>query len=511
MNDVQDRWNLIFGLVSSAWSAVIALAVVPFFLRFLGIEAYGLIGFFIALQAIFGILDMGLSATISREVARCRGSGHPEEARDLLHTLATIYWLMGFAIGIFVIVAAGPIADHWLHDTAMPSAEVRGAIRLMGLIIALRWPVALYAGSLIGAGKLTHVSVITILVSTITNVGAVLVLWLIKPTISAFFAWQTLCTLAHVIGICIIGWREIGGRRGAHFDKAGLKRIWRFSAGLSVAAIIGTIFMQSDKVILARIVPLAELGGYVLAGTVARVLYIILTPTFNVIYPRMTAMLASGREDELTAYYRYGTRLLLAAIVPFSAFVAYFAHDLLLLWTGNAATASRVAPLVPFMIAGTVLNGVMHFPYALQLASGRSRLPATINIILLLMFIPMLTYLASHYGIFGGAIAWALLNAGYVLIGTWLTHRQILPGMGLRWLAYDVAFPVCALALITGAGATLASVAATQIIPKLAIGAGFALLAGAFGALFCPPVLTYLRTIARRSASSPNPSTSTSR
>lgn len=500
---MEDRWNLLFGLTSSAWSAFIALAVVPFYLRFLGIEAYGLIGFFISLQAIFGILDMGLSATISREVARCRASGDIADARNLLHTLAIIYWVTGCTIGIGVALAAAPIADYWLRDAAMSRDEIRQAIRLMGLIIAFRWPVALYTGSLIGAGKLTHVSLIAVLVATITSVGAVLILWLVAPTITAFFIWQAICTLVQVAGIGMIAWREMGNRRGSRFDRGGLKRIWRFSAGLSIAAVIGTVFMQSDKVVLSRIVPLAELGRYFLAGTVARVLYIVLTPAFNVIYPRMTAMVAAGSSERLTQYYRFGTRLLIAVIVPFATFVAIFAHDLLLIWTGNSLTANGAAPLVPFMIAGTVMNGVMHFPYALQLASGRSSLPATINLVLLLMFVPMLIYLAGRYGVFGGAMAWALLNAVYVLMGAWLTHRKVLRGVALRWLSHDVAMPFLFAAAMTAAGAVLARALAQQMIVRLTIGGCCALLATILCALSCPPVLTYVRNILDGSVRSP--------
>lgn len=490
---MQDRWNLILGLASSAWAAIIALAVVPFYLRFLGIEAYGLIGFFVALQALLGILDMGLSATISREVARCRADGNQADARNLLHTLAIIYWAMALAIGLSIGLASVAIADHWLRDTTIPVSAVRRAVLLMGVVIAFRWPVSLYTGALVGAGRLTHVSVITIVVSTVTNIGAVLVLWLVTPTIAAFFIWQAGCTLLQVAAIRLVAWREMGGSRGARFDRDGLKRIWRFSAGLSVAAVVGTIFMQSDKVVLSRIVPLAELGSYVLAGTVARVLYIVLTPAFNVIYPRMTAMVASGLEQQLILYYRYGTRLLVAAIIPFSTFVACFAGDLLLLWTGNPVTAGKAAPLVPLMIIGTAMNGVMHFPYALQLASGQSRLPATINLILLLIFIPTLAYLASGYGVIGGAAAWALLNTGYLILGTWLTHRKLLPGLGPRWLLRDVAAPILLSVTITAAGSMLAKAIALSIIARLAVAAGFGFVATILCALSCPPALAYLR------------------
>ncbi len=43
---------------------------VPLYIKFIGIEAYGLIGLFFVMQALFAVMDMGLSATASREIAR---------------------------------------------------------------------------------------------------------------------------------------------------------------------------------------------------------------------------------------------------------------------------------------------------------------------------------------------------------------------------------------------------------------------------------------------------------
>lgn len=489
---MRGRANLTLGLISSAWSAVIALAAVPFYLQFLGLEAYGLIGFFVALQSLFTVLDMGLSAAMNREVARCRAQDSGNEARDLLWTLQYIYWLSAVAIGLGLFLAAGVIADHWLQGTNMRREDVRNATALMSLVIGLRWPIALYAGALIGAHRLSHVSLITIVVATVTHVGAVIVLWQITPTIQAFFIWQALCALLHAVCIGFAAWREMGGHAEARASADGLKRIWRFSGGLSIAAIIGAVFMQSDKIVLSRIVSLRELGSYTLAATVARVLYLVLTPTFNVVYPRMTAMFAQDGERDLVDYYRVGTRLLIALIVPISTFISLFAENLLLLWTHNPTAARAAAPLVPPLIGGTVLNGIMHFPYALQLAAGESRLPATINLILLVLFLPLLAYLATTYGAMGGAVAWLGLNAGYVLLGTWLTHRTLLRGQGLRWLTIDVMLPLLLCSAITGGGSLLALALPSPALTQLFVAGMFVVIAMLVCAWACSPITSHV-------------------
>jgi len=80
--------NILANLSGTAWSALIGLAMVPLYIRLLGIEAYGLIGFSITLQAILQILDFGLSPTVNRELARFSVlEDKAGEARDFVRTL----------------------------------------------------------------------------------------------------------------------------------------------------------------------------------------------------------------------------------------------------------------------------------------------------------------------------------------------------------------------------------------------------------------------------------------
>src|SRR6202451_1874160 len=101
------RHGLLANLAGSAWSTLMQLVCVPLYIRFLGIEAFGLIGFYLMSQAVLQVLDLGLSPTMNREMARY--SVQPEkadEARDLVRTLEAGYWLIGIAIGAIILAAA---------------------------------------------------------------------------------------------------------------------------------------------------------------------------------------------------------------------------------------------------------------------------------------------------------------------------------------------------------------------------------------------------------------------
>ena len=94
----QYKSNLFANFAGSGVAALLQLAFIPFYIKFLGIEAYGLIGFYILLQAVLQVLDLGLGPTMNREMARY--SVQPDkagEARDFTRTLEIGYWILGIS------------------------------------------------------------------------------------------------------------------------------------------------------------------------------------------------------------------------------------------------------------------------------------------------------------------------------------------------------------------------------------------------------------------------------
>ncbi len=437
------RRNLLAGLANSGWSALVGFAVVPFYLKYLGVEAYGLIGFFMTAQVMFQLLDMGMAPTINREVARHSASGQLRDAGRLLHTLAVIYWCVAIFIGAVIIFLAPVIATHWLQSKNLPDQTVINALMLMGLVVASRWPIGLYQSALIGAQRMTISSAVNMSMVTLGSLGAVLILAFVSPTIEAFFSWQAFVGLLYAVTLRKVTWSVVGTSLANRFDTAELRRVWRFTAGMSAIGLTGLVFSQLDKVILSKVLALEDFGLYMLATVVVSGLYILITPVFNLIYPRFSALVAKGDVDGLKHQYGMGTRLYTSVLFPLAMLLAIFSEEIVAMWTGNGDTARQVAPTISLLAIGSALHGVMYFPYALQLASGLTKLPLTINLMLLTFQAPLVVFLAIKYGAVGAAGAWLLLHSAYLLTGTLLTHQKLLKGHGTAWLLKEVGVPLC--------------------------------------------------------------------
>lgn len=444
--------NITANLIGSAWTAIISIAFIPFYIHFMGVESYGLVGFYVTLQTLFFLLDMGLAGAISRELARLSGiEGQAQKMRDLVRTLEIVYWLVSVLVALTITLIASWVATTWLNASQVSPETVQQAIVIMGLVIALRMPYGFYTGALLGLQRQVLLNGIKIVVETLRSGGVVIVLWLVSPSIEAFFLWQALVA---VLGTCVIAsvlWRNLPkASKRPLFRFALFQDIWRITIGMSLIAILSALLLQIDKLVLSKLISLETLGYYMLASTVAMGLYTIIVPVFSAIYPRLTQMVASQDEKELIGLYHRGCQLMTVIVAPVAAVVAFYSLELLQIWTQDDVVSEYAAPIVSILIVGTAINGMMNLPYALQLAYGWTRLAISLNVISIALIVPAMMLVVPAYGVHGAAMVWVILNIVYLVFGVNFMHRKLLKDEMAEWFLVDVGKPVIAVLLIAG-------------------------------------------------------------
>lgn len=436
--------NIVANLVGSGWAALISVAFIPLYIHFLGVEAYGLIGFYLTLQALFSVLDMGLTATVSRELARLSAlENKARDMRDLVRTLEIIYWMIAIVI-IFVVILIAPwIATKWLNANKLSIETIQQVIVLMGLIVALRMPYGFYGGGILGLQRQVLLNGIKIGIETLKSGGAVLILWLVSPTIISFFLWQT--TVA-VFGACLITiamWRSLPENFAniPSFQPVIIRKLWRFAAGMSAITVLSVILVQMDKVVLSNMLSLDEFAYYSLASTVSLGLYVIIGSMFSAIYPHFTGLVAKQDEVILKELYHKSCQMMTVLVIPPALVVSFFSFQIMQLWTQNEVITEHTAPILSVLVIGNALNGMMNLPFALQLAHGWTRLGIGMNMIAIIVLLPMLIIAVESYGSLGAAVIWLLLNVSYIVFGMVLMHRKLFKSELSQWIVTDFGLP----------------------------------------------------------------------
>jgi O-antigen/teichoic acid export membrane protein len=446
--------NIVANFAGNAWQSLMGFIFIPIYIYFVGIESWGLIGIFAMLQTMSGILDLGMSNTLNREMARLSALQRQEqEMRNLVRTLEVIYWSIAILVGIIITALSPFIAHHWVKPGQLSPKSIEQAFLMMGLAIALQMPAGFYSGGLMGLQRQVLLNAIIVSVSALRSVGAGLILWLVSPTIQAYFLWQIVVSVINIFFVATFLKRRLRfGSNKAVFQKQLLKGVWKFSAGMSGITILAIILTQMDKVILSKMLSLEMFGYYVLASMVAMSLGCLFIPVFNSIYPRLTQLVSINDQDELKRLYHESSQFVAVLVLPVAVVVALFSYEILLLWTQNPTTAQKTHLLVSILICGTALNGLMHLPYALQLAFGWTSLSFFKSMIFTVLLVPLIIYATVHYGAVGAACIWVILNMSSIVFEIPIMHIRLLRKEKWRWYLQDVCLPLVVCVFIAGAG-----------------------------------------------------------
>ena len=297
------------------------------------------------------------------------------------------------------VVAMAPwLAGSWLKAETLSVAAAIRAFHLMGALIGLRWLAGLYRGAITGLQDLVWLNVTSAAFATLRGAGVVPVLIWISPTIDGFFLYQAVITLMELVVLFRRSWSLLPSRVKPRFSVHALRRIWRFSAGVTIITLLYLLLNQADKVLLSTMLSLKAFGYYALASSVAGSLNLLIAPIGGVAYPRLTELVARGDQGVLAENYHRFAQMLTLAIAPAALVLALFSDHILLLWIQDATTGGETAPLVTLLAVGVMLNAFLSTPHMLQLALGRTRFIIALNSVYVLVFVPAIYVGVSAYG-----------------------------------------------------------------------------------------------------------------
>lgn len=440
------RRNIIANYASQLYVTAAGILMVPLYLKYMGAEAYGLVGFFSMLQAFFNLLDMGLSPTMARESARFNGGAISAlDYRRLARALEGVFSAVALLGGILLFMLAQPIAGNWLNASQLPLPEITTALQLMAVIVAMRWMCGLYRGVITGAERLVWLSGFNSLVATVRFVLILPVLMFVSTSPLVFFGFQLGVAILELIGIAFMAYRlmpTVPSNQRIFWQWAPLKPVLKFSLSIAFTSSVWVLVTQTDKLVLSKILPLADYGYFTVAVLVASGIMIVSGPISSAIMPRMARLQAENQHDQLIAVYRKATQFVTVIAIPAALVLVFFAPHVLRAWTGDAALVDKAAPVLSLYAAGYGVLAVGAFPYYLQYSKGDLRLHLIGNVLFVLILIPSVIWAASQYGMTGAGWAWLVSNAVYFLFWTPLVHRRFAPGMHGSWLLADIVRPI---------------------------------------------------------------------
>lgn len=442
MRVVSLKGNIFASYVSQIYVTLIGIVTVPLYIKYMGAEAYGLVGFFAMMQAWFNLLDMGLTNTISREAARFRGGASDALSyRRLVRALEGIFLVIALFGGGILFAASGYIAQDWLQAKLLPIAEVETAIQLMAALVALRWMCGLYRGAITGAERLVWLGGYASLMATLRFIGVLPVLMFVGATPTIFFSYQFAVAILEYAGFLFQTYRilpAVSQGKRLHWSWTPLKPVLKFSLTIAATSSLWVLVTQIDKLVLSKLLPLSEYGYFTLAVLVGSVVGVVSGPIVGAILPRMAKIEAEGDHAGLLLLYRYSTQVVAVMAGGLASTFAFFAEPILWAWTGDINLAHQTAPILILYAIGNGFLAVSAFQYYLQFAKGNLRLHFIGQCLYVALMVPSMIWAANQYGGVGSGYVWLVINILFFVVWVPLVHSRFASGLNKVWFGRDV-------------------------------------------------------------------------
>ena len=428
--------NTALSYAGQAYTLLVGILIMPFYLGHMGAEAYGLIGFFSVLQAWLQLLDAGLSPSLVRAVAHQQGADLADRhSGRLLRSFEIIFLPLASVCCIAMYLGSDWIAVRWLNAKELSTQTLIECICLMGIVIALRLYSTLYKSGIQGLEQHAWLNIANVIIATLRYFGGLFLVSTISSDPVLFFEFQVLVGVVETLIFAARAYQQMPTPSWlTGFDWQLVKPIIPFAASMSGTAVMWIVLTQIDKVLLSELLPLNEYGYFSLVALITTGIMMLSNPLAQTLLPRLTVLMAEGRRDDMHALFLAANRFVCTFLFPLAALIALHAHEMVYAWSGDEPAAEWSRSVLPWYSLGSAIMAVSAFQFYLQYAYGQMRLHIWYSVVSAVITLPTM-FLAIHYqGAFGAAVAWFVLRLVSFAIWPMIVHQRLAPGIHSLWL-----------------------------------------------------------------------------
>lgn len=449
-----------------------AFLLTPVIIAALGNRWYGFWVMVLAFLGSYELLDLGISVAVSRYVSRAMGAGNKQEINRIVNTSFAIFLVFGGVIALLTVASAA--ASPLFLDDPAEIRLFRRALLLLGLGMALNFPLKIFRGVLVAHLRYDVLNVVSVLRIVISSALIYGLLHAGHGLLSMALV-TVCCGLAEGVAVAVFAkrvWPSLAlGVAGLEWGVA--RKLFGYGGKAFVAQLADLLRFRVDTLVIAFVLNLNLVTVYDIGQKLSNLARELVGSMLNVMIPVFSQY--EGRRDfesireKFVILTRFGT---VFACFAGGSLVIY-GKALIQRWVGGGYVESYyilVILCVPTILEMTqnssvqVLYGISkhHYYAAINVAEG------VLNLVLSLV-------LANYYGIYGVALGTAIEMA--IVKSTvlpWITCREIrlplrdyyfkvLLDTSLKMAALLAAFGYCAQPFITPDYLRIALVGAIQV------------------------------------------------
>ncbi len=391
-----------------------SLVTIPFVIRLLGSEAYGVLALINVLIGYLGFADFGMGTASTRFGAQ---SYARQDEKDEIAVVWTAL-LISFGLAASSALALALFAEPLVVNVLRLPEQLQGVA-----VVALRVAViGFVARSVSGVLNTPQIVRLRMDLNTLITTGAGIAQICLIPLV-LFWGGGLVAAVAVTAGVAVVtalSHLVVSGRLLPRLFKPRIspsliKPLMSFGSGLVFSTLASVVLVHAEKLLLTRLASITALAHYSVAYAAAGLLALAPAAMGQSLMPAFSRLQAEPDGGSLERLYTRVLRANLLLVTPVALLLCAAAEPLFTFWAGPEYGRESALPFY-ILVGGLMLNILAYVPYALLISLGKSGLVARIHVAELLPYVVCAAALIYLFGAVGAALAWSLRVAADAII-----------------------------------------------------------------------------------------------
>lgn len=377
----------------------------PILVRHLGLYDYGIWEIVVALIGYAGILDLGLTPTISRYAAKYQALNNRYELQSTFSTSLLFMLLIGLTMGSIVAFVAINYPELITNEVGSYSRRYRYLLLLIAIQLAFKFPGIVSESFLEGFQQYYLKNLVTI-INTI--IGASIIYALISDS-NALILLALINTIGlsikYVVFFIFLTKEKDSQLRFSIADGSieKLKTLLRFGLKSFVQGISFRLETGTDALVIAYFIGTSTVPFYTIpAGLIGYLRTILMTST-HVFMPLFSNLHARNQNDEIVRIYLLASRLVVPAALLLGIGIISYGPHFIALWLGPEFFSDS-RKIIPVLTLYALIPSINPFCSRYLTAIGEHGIFAKLAPISALLNLMFSIVFVQHLGIWGVAI-----------------------------------------------------------------------------------------------------------
>ena len=395
--------NLAFQVVP----VIVALLFLPYAIKGLGTELFGIYTIAITIIFLFNNFNFGIGYAACKMVSESLATGDRKRTEELIWSSFNLNLVLGLLWFCVLFMGARPLVYEILNISPAYRQEAVQIIRYVAYLSPVVLEIILLRALMEAKQKYFYVSAMRAILSSSIIISAALTYFTSLTVVDSirivFYTYVAFFCIYLVLVLKEYG-LHIRGFKLRFSQHAG--ELVRFGSWITVTLLIMSVLYYLDRFLIGAYRNMVEVTYYTIPFDFISRVALVSSSLTATLFPAISNWSASRNYDRINYSFGFSLKMLSSLLAVIVLIVIIFCGDFLLFWLGEDFR-ERSTLVMQVLSVGVLFNSLALVPFRLIIGTGRPDVPAKIIIIQLPLYLLAAFYFIPRYGITAAAIIYS--------------------------------------------------------------------------------------------------------